>query len=112
MLGAMAHATDDTANAARPTSSGGRRPTRSLMGPSTSWPAEMPIMQAVRVICTADAPALSFFPRAADYASPFVWTHAELFRDITRAANLFRSSCSTSLALMPKTNSQLQGLLA
>jgi fatty-acyl-CoA synthase len=37
-----------------------------------------------------DAPALSFFARAADHASPFVWTHAELFHDITRAANLFR----------------------
>ena len=37
-----------------------------------------------------EAPALSFFARGADHASPFVWTHSELIRDITRAANLFR----------------------
>ena len=37
-----------------------------------------------------DAPALSFFPLAADYARPFVWSHADLIRDVTRAANAFR----------------------
>jgi len=37
-----------------------------------------------------DAPALSFFPLAADYARSFVWSHAELIRDVTRAANAFR----------------------
>ena len=36
------------------------------------------------------APALSFFIRASDYAQPFVWSHADLLRDITRAANAFR----------------------
>ena len=37
-----------------------------------------------------DAPALSFFPLAADYARPFVLSHADLVRDVTRAANAFR----------------------
>lgn len=37
-----------------------------------------------------DSPALSFFLRVADYKDPFVWTHRELFADITRAANVFR----------------------
>src|SRR5271165_7306216 len=37
-----------------------------------------------------DAPAISFFPLAADYARPFVWSHADLVRNVTRAANAFR----------------------
>ena len=37
-----------------------------------------------------DSPALSFFLRATDFRSPFVWTHRELLAEITRAANLFR----------------------
>jgi len=36
------------------------------------------------------APALSFFLRTEDFASPVRWSHAELLRDITRAAHLFR----------------------
>ena len=36
------------------------------------------------------APALSFFLRTEDFASPVVWSHAELLQDITRAAHLFR----------------------
>jgi len=38
----------------------------------------------------AQAPALSFFLRVEDHQQPFCWTHAELFADVTRAANLFR----------------------
>lgn len=37
-----------------------------------------------------DAPALSFFLRAPDYASPVVWTHSELLYRVTQTANLFR----------------------
>ncbi|THK35751.1 acyl-CoA synthetase [Ensifer sp. MPMI2T] len=37
-----------------------------------------------------DQPALSFFPRVDDFRDPFVWTHAELLADITRAANALR----------------------
>jgi len=36
------------------------------------------------------APALSFFLRTEDFASPVRWSYAELLRDITRAAHLFR----------------------
>lgn len=38
----------------------------------------------------AHAPALSFFLRVEDHQQPFRWTYADLFSDITRAANLFR----------------------
>ncbi|MDL2410154.1 acyl-CoA synthetase [Rhizobium calliandrae] len=37
-----------------------------------------------------DQPALSFFLRVDDFRNPFVWTHAELLADITRAANALR----------------------
>jgi len=37
-----------------------------------------------------DQLALSFFPRVDDLRDPFVWTHAELFADITRTANALR----------------------
>ncbi|MBE8590936.1 acyl-CoA synthetase [Pseudomonas sp. MAFF 301449] len=35
------------------------------------------------------APALSFFLDAEDFSSTFTWNYAELFTDITRAANVF-----------------------
>lgn len=38
-----------------------------------------------------DGPALSFFLHAANHKQPVVWTHRELFAEITRAANTFRS---------------------
>lgn len=37
-----------------------------------------------------DAPAVSFFLEAADYARPFTWTHGEWFARITQTANLLR----------------------
>jgi len=37
-----------------------------------------------------DSPALSFFLRPEGYDNSFVWTHAENFGQITRAANMFR----------------------
>ncbi len=37
-----------------------------------------------------EAPALSFFLRVEDQASPVRWSYARLFADITRAANLLR----------------------
>lgn len=37
-----------------------------------------------------DAPALSFFLRAADFAHPIGWNHREWFARITQAANMFR----------------------
>ncbi len=36
-----------------------------------------------------EAPALSFFLHATDYAFPETWSHREFFEDITRTANLF-----------------------
>ncbi|PHV35982.1 acyl-CoA synthetase [Janthinobacterium sp. BJB304] len=41
-------------------------------------------------VLAPDAPALSFFMRAQDYAQPHVWSHAENLGQITRAANMFR----------------------
>ncbi len=38
----------------------------------------------------AQEPALSFFLHVKDHRQPHRWTYAELFADITRAANLFR----------------------
>ncbi|MFS2126320.1 acyl-CoA synthetase [Pseudomonas sp. Pseusp97] len=38
-----------------------------------------------------DAPALSFIPQAADFRRTFDWTYAQLFADITRAANAFHA---------------------
>ncbi|MBW8311742.1 MAG: acyl-CoA synthetase [Rhizobium sp.] len=38
-----------------------------------------------------DAPALSFFRVAADFARPQTWTYRELLSEITRAANAFQS---------------------
>ncbi len=40
-----------------------------------------------------DSPALSFFLQVANHQDPFVWTHRELFAQITRAANAFRRLC-------------------
>lgn len=37
-----------------------------------------------------DEPALSFFKSVEDHSAPATWTYAQLFADITRAANLFR----------------------
>ena len=37
-----------------------------------------------------DSPALSFFAEAQHFKKATVWTHRELFRRITQAANLFR----------------------
>lgn len=37
-----------------------------------------------------DAPAVSFFLEATDYARPFTWTHSEWFVRITQTANLLR----------------------
>lgn len=39
---------------------------------------------------TPDAPALSFFADATLFKSATVWSHRELFRRITQAANMFR----------------------
>lgn len=36
-----------------------------------------------------EAPALSFFLHAADYANPETWSYREFFEEITRTANLF-----------------------
>jgi fatty-acyl-CoA synthase len=36
------------------------------------------------------SPTLSFFLRMSEFDKPFVWTHAEFFADITRAANALR----------------------
>lgn len=38
-----------------------------------------------------DAPALSFIPQASDFRRTFDWTYAQLFADITRAANAFHA---------------------
>lgn len=37
-----------------------------------------------------DGPALSFFLQTKDFRSPFIWTHDELFAEITRTANALR----------------------
>lgn len=36
-----------------------------------------------------DAPALSYFPQASDFKRTFDWSYAQLFAEITRAANAF-----------------------
>ncbi|RZI86772.1 MAG: acyl-CoA synthetase [Rubrivivax sp.] len=36
------------------------------------------------------AKALSFFLDVKDHAKPFIWTHAEMIGEVTRAANMFR----------------------
>ena len=55
IVGASAQATEATTKPAIPISSGSRRPTRSLSGPATSWPAASPSRNVVSVSCTADA---------------------------------------------------------
>ena len=53
MSGAAAQATDSTANAATPASSGFFRPSPSLSGPATSWPTASPARQPESVSCTS-----------------------------------------------------------
>src|SRR6185312_1895178 len=54
-FGEAAHTSDATANAARPTSIGRRRPYASLSGPATIWPRASPTKQAVSVSWISDA---------------------------------------------------------
>ncbi|GMA87380.1 hypothetical protein GCM10025868_26300 [Angustibacter aerolatus] len=56
-LGATAHAIAATTNPASPMSSGRRRPTASLSGPSTTWPMARPASVAVSVRAVTDAVA-------------------------------------------------------
>ncbi|MCU1628573.1 MAG: hypothetical protein JWP64_3522 [Pseudonocardia sp.] len=61
IVGANAHSRDVTAYRATPTSSGRRRPIRSLKGPTSSCPTASPIMQT-----DMDAwPSASVVPRSA-----------------------------------------------
>jgi hypothetical protein len=53
--GASAHRTEATTYSAIPTSSGSRRPNRSLSGPAITCPSARPARHAVSVTCTADA---------------------------------------------------------
>ncbi len=60
MSGAAAHATDSTAKAATPASSGFRLPSPSLTGPATSWPTASPARQPDSVSCTSGCDACRF----------------------------------------------------
>ncbi|WP_137826560.1 acyl-CoA synthetase [Brevibacterium sp. 2SA] len=54
-------------------------------------PATTYEMLAAGAAISPGAPALSFFLRSRDFARPTVWTHAELFAEITRTANALRA---------------------
>ncbi len=56
-VGASAHSAVATTLTTSPASSGRRRPHRSLIGPTTSWPTAMPTRQAVSVSWTVAAGA-------------------------------------------------------
>ena len=57
IVGASAHRTDMNACAARPTSSGLRRPTVSDSGPIRSWPSPRPSSSPVIVSCAWESVA-------------------------------------------------------
>ena len=50
-LGLSAHATEASRKASEPATSSRRRPTASLTGPSSSWPAASPTRKEVTVSC-------------------------------------------------------------